>query len=106
MAQICLQEGHMALKTQKSSLHTKIYGTSFQTNLAFLLKIWYGTNFEIYSKENISNQLKMIYSPLFSKNAFMYNIGTNIILHKYGKFPSINNFRDLLVNPILPSDLV
>ncbi len=68
--------------------------------------IRYGTNFEIYSKENISNQLKMIYSSLFSKNAFMYNIGTNIILHKYGKFPSINNFRDLLVNPILPSDLV
>jgi len=68
--------------------------------------IRYGTNFEIYSKENISNQLKMIYSPLYSKNAFMYNIGSSIILHKYGKFPSINNFRDLLVNPILPSDLV
>ncbi len=68
--------------------------------------IRYGTNFEIYSKENISNQLKMISSPLFSKNSFMYNIGSNIILHKYGKFPSINNFRDLLVNPILPSDLV
>jgi len=68
--------------------------------------IQYGTNFEIYSKENISNQLKMLSDPVFSKNSFMYNIGSNIILHKYGKFPSINNFRDLLINPILPSDLV
>ncbi len=68
--------------------------------------IRYGTNFEIYSKENISNQLKMLSSPVFSKNSFMYNIGSNIISHKYGKFPPINNFRDLLVNPILPSDLV
>ena len=68
--------------------------------------IRYGTNFEIYSKENISNQIKMLSSPVFSKNSFMYNIGSNIILHKYGKFPSTNNFRDLLVNPILPSDLV
>jgi len=68
--------------------------------------IRYGTNFEIYSKEIISNQIKMLSSPAFSKNLFMYNIGNNIILHKYGKLPSTNNFRDLLVNPILPSDLV
>jgi len=67
--------------------------------------IRYGTNFEIYSKETILNQLKMLSNPVFSKNSFMYNIGRNIILHKYGKFPSTNNFRGLLVNPILPSNL-
>ena len=48
----------------------------------------------------------MVSNPVFSKNAFMYNLGENLILEKYGRFPRIKEFRDLLVNPILPSDLV
>ncbi len=66
----------------------------------------YGTNFEIFNKETIKNQLKRISSPVYSKNAFMYNLGTNLITHKYGEPPSIKDFRYLLVNPILPSDLI
>jgi len=66
----------------------------------------YGTNFEIVSKETIKNQLKRISNPVYSKNAFMYNLGTKIIKHKYGEAPSVNDFRYLLVNPLLPSDLI
>jgi hypothetical protein len=66
----------------------------------------YGKNFEIINKETIKNQLKKISNPVYSKNAFMYNLGSNIIKHKYGKVPSVKNFRYLLVNPILPSDLI
>jgi len=66
----------------------------------------YGTNFEIVSKENIKNQLKRISNPVYSKNAFMYNLGSNLIKNKYGESPSVKNFRYLLVNPILPSDLI
>ena len=66
----------------------------------------YGTNFEIINKETIKNQLKRISNPVYSKNAFMYNIGTNLIKHKYGEPPSVKDFRYLLVNPILPSDLI
>ena len=66
----------------------------------------YGTNFEIVSKETIKNQLKRISNPVYSKNAFMYNLGTNIIKHKYGEAPSVKDFRYLLVNPLLPSDLI
>jgi len=66
----------------------------------------YGTNFEVTSRENIKNQLKKISNPVYSKNAFMYNLGTNLITHKYGEPPSIKDFRYLLVNPILPSDLI
>jgi len=66
----------------------------------------YGTNFEIVSKENIKNQLKKISNPIYSKNAFMYNLGSNLIKHKYGEPPSVKDFRYLLVNPILPSDLI
>ena len=68
--------------------------------------IQYGRKFEIYNNENLHNQLKMISNPVYSKNAFMYNIGKNLILEKYGRFPKVKHFRDLLVNPVLPSDLV
>ena len=66
----------------------------------------YGTNFEIVSKENLRNQLKRISTPAYSKNAFMYNLGSNLIINKYGEFPSVKHFRKLLVNPLLPSDLI
>jgi len=66
----------------------------------------YGTNFKIVSKETIKNQLKRISNPVYSKNAFMYNLGTNLIKHKYGEPPSVKDFRYLLVNPLLPSDLI
>ncbi len=66
----------------------------------------YGTNFEIFSKENIKNQLKRISNPVYSKNAFIYHLGSNLIKHKYGEPPSVKDFRYLLVNPILPSDLI
>jgi len=66
----------------------------------------YGTNFEIVSKENIKNQLKRISNPVYSKNAFLYNLGSNLIKYKYGEPPSVKDFRYLLVNPILPSDLI
>jgi hypothetical protein len=66
----------------------------------------YGTNFEIISKENIKNQLKKISNPIYSKNAFLYNLGSNLIKHKYGAPPSVKDFRYLLVNPTLPSDLI
>jgi len=66
----------------------------------------YGTNFEIVSKENIKNQLIRISNPVYSKNAFMYQLGNTLIKKKYGETPSVRDFRYLLANPILPSDLI
>ena len=65
----------------------------------------YGTNFEIISKENIKNQLKKRSNPVYSKNAFMYNLGSNLIKHKYGEPPSFKIFQNLIINSLLPSDL-
>ena len=48
----------------------------------------YGTNFEIVNKENMKVQLKKLSNPVYSKNAFMYNLGRNLIKHKYGEPPS------------------
>jgi len=64
----------------------------------------YGKNFEIYSDEDLISGLAKISNPAYSNNAFMYYLGNNI-LQKYGDVPSLKDFQNLLVNPILPSDL-
>jgi len=68
--------------------------------------ISYGKNFEIFGEDDLRNQIKSLNDPVYSKNAFTYNLGMNIIKKKYGEFPSVKDFRNLLVNPILPSDLL
>jgi len=68
--------------------------------------ISYGKNFEIFGEDDLRNQIKRLNDPVYSKNAFTYNLGMNIIKKKYGKFPSVKDFRKLLVNPILPCDLL
>jgi len=68
--------------------------------------ISYGKNFEIFGKDDLRNQIKRLNNPVYSKNAFTYNLGMNIIKKKYGEFPSVKDFRNLLVNPILPCDLL
>jgi hypothetical protein len=65
----------------------------------------YGKNFEIFSDEDLINEIKRMSIPAFSNNAFMYYLGNNI-LHKFGEVPSSKDFRNLLINPILPSDLI
>ena len=67
--------------------------------------IRYATSFEILSQEIIKNRINFLLNPIHSTTAFSYNIGTQLIIKKYGGFPSVKDFRDLLINPILPSDL-
>jgi len=68
--------------------------------------IRYATSFEIFSQENIKNQLKLIFNPIYSTTVFSYNIGTNLIMNKYGDLLKVKDFQNLLVNAIFPSDLV
>jgi len=67
--------------------------------------IRYATSFEILSQEIIKNRINYLLNPIHSTTAFSYNIGSKLIINKYGEFPSVKDFRDLLINPILPSDL-
>ncbi|MHA1473336.1 MAG: hypothetical protein ACTSQW_09595 [Promethearchaeota archaeon] len=66
----------------------------------------YATNFEILSKENIDNRIKFLSNPVHATTDFSYSIGRNLIVDKYGEFPSMDNFFDLLTKPVLPSDLI
>jgi len=65
----------------------------------------YGKNFELFSDEALMAGIEKMSNPVYSNNAFMYYLGNNI-LQKYGEIPSLKDFRNLLVNPILPSDLI
>ena len=68
--------------------------------------IQYGKNVELFNEEVLKMELKRLSNPAYSKNAFLYNLGTNVLKQKYGKKPSVNEFQNLLVNPTLPSDLI
>ena len=87
----------------------------FVHNLAYhaLIDEWsneqlvrYATSFEILSKENVDNQIKRLNNPVHATTDFSYSIGSNLIVDKYGEFPSMDNFFDLLTKPVLPSDLI
>ena len=66
----------------------------------------YATSFEIFSEKDIKNQLKKIHDPVHSSTIFSYNLGRNLIINKYGDYPSVKDFKNLLINPVLPSDLL
>ncbi len=114
--QFCLngiEEDSVENLTLQNSVKAKL--SLFWYNIAYhaLFDEWseeklkqYGANFEILSQKNIENILKLIFDPLHSTTAFLYNLGSKIIINKYGEFPSVKNFRSILLNPFLPSDLV
>ncbi len=64
----------------------------------------YGKNLEMYSDEDLITGIEKMSNPAYSNNLFMYYLGNNI-LQKFGNVPSLKEFRNLLINPILPSDL-
>jgi hypothetical protein len=66
----------------------------------------HANSFEILSKENIDNRIKFLRNPAHASTAFSYSIGRNLIIDKYSEFPSIHNFLNLLIKPVLPSDLI
>ncbi|NHJ21920.1 MAG: hypothetical protein EAX91_13315 [Candidatus Lokiarchaeota archaeon] len=67
--------------------------------------VQFGKGIGLFSEEQLKNEIERILNPVYSKNAFLYYLGTNILRKKYGKIPSIKEYKSLLVNPILPSDL-
>ena len=99
--------------TMQNRIRTK--GSLFWYNLAYraLFDEWskekliqYATNFETLSQKNIKNIIKLIFDPAHSTTAFLYNLGSKLLINKYGEFPSVKNFRNILLNPMLPSDLL
>jgi hypothetical protein len=66
----------------------------------------YAKSYEIFSEGEIRNHISKVSNRVYSKNAFMYEIGSNLIKNKYGAVPEIKDFQNLLINPVLPSDLI
>ena len=120
-AEIALQNFYQNTSKEESldvlAMQNKVKGKThlFWYNLAYCALIYgwsedelirYATNFEIYNEGTIKNRLKLIFNPTYSTTVFSYNLGTNLIINKFGEFPSVKNFRNLLEMSILPSDLL
>lgn len=67
--------------------------------------IKYGLEFGFYPENHIKQQLKFIRDPLWATYIFTYFIGETMIKKKFGENPSPSDFKMLLTNPILPSDI-
>jgi hypothetical protein len=65
----------------------------------------YAESYEIFSEENINNQIILLENPVHSTTTFSYQIGSTLIMNRYGEFPSIKDFKNMLFNPVLPSDI-
>ena len=66
----------------------------------------YGASFGVFSDKYILPRLKFLKDPLWSTYIFNYSYGEDLIKKKYGDRPSAENFKTLLTQPILPSDLI
>ena len=116
LREFCLnssKEDHLDILMKQNKVKVKTH--LFLYNLAYyaLIDGWseerlirYATSFEIFSQENIKNQLKLIFNPVYSTTVFSYNLGTNLIIDKYGDLLKVKDFQNLLVTAIFPSDLV
>ena len=92
-------KGKMHLYLHNLAYHALVNGWSEER------LIRYATSFEIFSQEDLKKRIKFLFNSVYSTTAFSYNIGSKLIIKKYGEFPSAKDFRDLLIHPILPSDL-
>ncbi|MFX1323575.1 MAG: hypothetical protein ACFE8N_01365 [Promethearchaeota archaeon] len=101
------------LLTQQYEIRDKIHLFSYNLAYLSLVEKWsekkllnYATSFEIYSKETIKNLLLLTNDQVYASTLFSYTLGRNLLVNRYGGFPSLKNFQQLLTNSTLPSDLV
>jgi hypothetical protein len=66
----------------------------------------YGLDFGFVTEERLRQNLMFIRNPLWSTYVFNYFIGETLIKKKFGERPSPADFKRLLTQPILPSDLM
>ena len=66
----------------------------------------YLKSFELWDSKNLDNKIEMLFNPVFKMSGFAYQIGKQLITDKFGEYPSPKDFRYLLENPVLPSDLI
>ncbi|MFW9949054.1 MAG: hypothetical protein ACFFKA_02875 [Candidatus Thorarchaeota archaeon] len=66
----------------------------------------YGMNFGFYPKDNLQSLIHFILNPKFQIIHYTYNYGIELIAKKFGFPPKLEDFKYLLCNPVLSSDLV
>ncbi|MFW9895880.1 MAG: hypothetical protein ACFFD7_08755 [Candidatus Thorarchaeota archaeon] len=108
-----LQEDSLDKLTYQNSIRRRANYIIFNLGYYAHVEKWskeklfrYANSFEIYSEKDIKNRMKILDDPVLSTTSFSYYSGSKLIVDKYGEFPQIQQFEELLRKPILPSDLV
>lgn len=66
----------------------------------------YIKSFELWDSKSLDKKIAMLFDPIFKMSGYAYQIGKQLISDKFGEYPSPKDFRYLLENPVLPSDLI
>jgi len=66
----------------------------------------YIKDFELWDSKSLDIKIKKIYDPVHKMSVLTPQVGKQLITEKYGEYPSPKDFRYLLENLVLPSDLV
>lgn len=82
------------------AIHAHVDGWKNDQLLQFLLEL------DLFPEDFCRQYIRFIQNPITSVYPFMSYEGEKLIQNKFGMHPSIKDFRMLLTQPILPSDLV
>ncbi len=108
------QEDSVDILTKQYDLRKNIY-SKLLNNVAIHANVdgWsdkelinYSLGFGLLPKKVLLQQLKFVRAPLWSTYVFNYSYGKDLIARKYGERPSPENFKILLTQPVLPSNLI
>jgi hypothetical protein len=66
----------------------------------------YSMEFGFIPKENLESIISFVLNPKYRIYSYTYTSGRELITKKFGFPPKLDDFRNLLSNPVLPSDLV
>jgi hypothetical protein len=66
----------------------------------------YGMEFGFLPEENLRSAISYILSPKFRIYSYTFTSGRDLIAKKFGIPPKLEDFRNLLSKPVLPSDLI
>ena len=66
----------------------------------------YIKDFGLWDTKSLDRKIEMIYNPIYKISVFSPQAGKQLIMKKFGEYPSPKDYRSLLENPVLPSDLL
>ncbi len=98
---------------QQNMVRKDLYFIEFNAVYYKLVEGWedkeviqYIKDFEVYTDKSINDMMVRTDDPTYKMVGFAATLGKRLIIEALGEHPSAKNFRSLLENPVLPSNLI